>query len=150
MFQTPVAASANCPLNRMPTCPPPPSKTFDPIPLKKIDDFRFPGIPALHSKSHTDSSSDLEIIVAAKRLRPRPTPFLLSGPKYLSPIEADVANEECNNDNLTELPESFIKAFCDDTSLHNQDSDGRDYKRARRSSLLDGIRNRRPSFAGAA
>ncbi|KAL7521768.1 hypothetical protein ACHAWX_006450 [Stephanocyclus meneghinianus] len=151
MFQTPVTASANCRAHCVPTCPPAPRKlSSDPIPFHIMDDFHIPGFPVLPSKSQTNSSSASDITVIVKRLRPRPTFFPLTGPKFVSPIEADATTEDGNDDSLTELPESFINAFGDDTSLRNQDSDGRQYKRVRRSSLLDGIRNRRPSFAGAA
>ncbi|KAL3791429.1 hypothetical protein HJC23_011485 [Cyclotella cryptica] len=151
MFQTPVNAGANYPPHRMPTCPPAPRKLpYDPIPLQRLDSLSFPGLPVLPSMSHTDSSSDSDSTVVARRLRPRPTFFLLPNPKIISPMEANDSNEDCNDDNITELPASFIKAFGDGTGLRNEDSDGRQYKRVRRSSLLDGIRHRRPSFAGAA
>jgi hypothetical protein len=44
-----------------------------------------------------------------------------------------------------------MEAFGDEKrSLHQDSSEGQEIKRVRRASLLDGVRNRRPSFAGAA
>ena len=118
---------------RMPTCPPPPQRPD----LGLLPTCGGPLFPLLPLPSKNQKFSPTTESLSVKRLMPRPT---CAG-----------YTDEFSNTNLNVIPESLMEAFGDEKrSLHQDSSEGQEIKRVRRASLLDGVRNRRPSFAGAA